>query len=96
MEAERQRILQMLEERKITSAEADALMDALRDSASTRSASSHGADDSGNQPGELGLPVIWVARAARWLAAVVVSVAFAVRWLLAWWRGPGPARRRHR
>jgi len=93
MDDERRRILEMVEQGKITSAEADDLMEALKPPPATRGASPGPVRSREKEPDVLGLPVSFIATAARWLAVAVASVAFAARWLRGWWRGQRPRRR---
>ena len=95
MEDERRRILEMVEQGKISSTEAHELMQALK-GPPTRPSSPPGPGGSqGTEPDALGLPVSLVAAAARWLAVAAASVAFALRWAVGLWRGQRAFRRRH-
>ena len=96
MDDERRRILEMVEQGKITSTEADELLEALRRPEPTPRASIARPKPDEPEPEGLGLPVSWVVAAARWVAVAVASVAFALRWALGWWRGPRSFRRRYR
>ncbi len=98
MDDERRRILELGEQGKTTSAEADELMEALRvsNTATTLGSPPGPAAATEKEPEGLGLPVLFIAAAARWLAVAVASVAFALRWVLGWWRGQRPFRRRYR
>ena len=95
MDDERRRILEMLEQRKITSTEADELMEALRASAPPPHAPVRPTPRKDGEPDGLGLPVSFIVAAARWLAVAAASMAFALRWALRWWQGQRPFRRRY-